>query len=283
MKVGLVLSGGMAKGAYQVGALQAISEFFREQEPLLISASSVGVLNAYAFATGRINQAELMWEQICEDRCRKAVTQMLRSSLLQNSITTVADESELQTDCLYCTLLEMRSRNLVYQNLKNIPKQQHVRYLQASVAMPIYNRAVEIGNCAYYDGAMVDNIPVYPLMKYNLDYLLCIYFDDVSYRFENDYFDNKILKITFPSRSVVNQSIFFQRERIHEMIACGYERTAELLHQTFADGLEDTERAYRQIEIMNGRSERTLRITGDMMVTNLNRVTQRLTKRKIVW
>ena len=70
-------------------------------------------------------------------------------------------------------------------------------YLRASVAMPVYNHAVQIESTAYYDGAMIDNIPVYPLLKHNLDYMICIYFDDICYKFENTYFDNKIVKISF--------------------------------------------------------------------------------------
>ena len=45
MNIGLVLSGGMAKGAYQVGALKAINELFPKGSIKYISASSIGVLN----------------------------------------------------------------------------------------------------------------------------------------------------------------------------------------------------------------------------------------------
>ena len=42
MNVGLVLSGGMAKGAYEVGALSAVSEFFTPNDIGYISAASIG-------------------------------------------------------------------------------------------------------------------------------------------------------------------------------------------------------------------------------------------------
>ena len=47
MHIGLVLSGGMGKGAYQIGALTAIDEFFNPSEFEYVSAASIGVLNMY--------------------------------------------------------------------------------------------------------------------------------------------------------------------------------------------------------------------------------------------
>ena len=45
MKIGLVLCGGMAKGAYQIGVLRAIREFVPREDITTISCASVGVLN----------------------------------------------------------------------------------------------------------------------------------------------------------------------------------------------------------------------------------------------
>ena len=53
--IGLVLSGGMAKGAYQIGALQAIDEFFKPSDFSFISSASIGALNSYAYLTHNIN------------------------------------------------------------------------------------------------------------------------------------------------------------------------------------------------------------------------------------
>jgi len=147
----------------------------------------------------------------------------------------------------------------------------------------VYNRAVQIEGTSYFDGAMIDNIPVYPLLKHNLDYIICVYFDDVCYNFENTYFNNKIIKITIPCESMLKQSLIFRRDRIEEMIDDGYERATYLLKAVFADGYEDSESVYKAIEQMN-RDNRNhgFRVTGDVLVTNLNKLTQKLTKRKIL-
>ena len=48
MNIGLVLAGGMAKGALQLGALYALSEFIPLEEIKYVSCASVGALNSYA-------------------------------------------------------------------------------------------------------------------------------------------------------------------------------------------------------------------------------------------
>ena len=63
MNIGLVLSGGMAKGAYQVGALTAIKEIIPDGNIKYISASSVGALNSYAYAIFRQVMIKILYYQ----------------------------------------------------------------------------------------------------------------------------------------------------------------------------------------------------------------------------
>ena len=58
--LGLVLSGGGAKGAYEVGAWQALEEAGFAADVVAISGTSVGALNAALFAT-RPEAAEALW------------------------------------------------------------------------------------------------------------------------------------------------------------------------------------------------------------------------------
>ncbi|MBR4852805.1 MAG: patatin-like phospholipase family protein, partial [Clostridia bacterium] len=65
MNVGIVLAGGFAKGAYQVGALKAIREFVPMEDVKYISCASIGALNGYAYATQKLEKAEEMWKGFC--------------------------------------------------------------------------------------------------------------------------------------------------------------------------------------------------------------------------
>lgn len=281
MNIGLVLSGGMAKGAYQVGALQAISEVFPKGSIKYVSASSVGVLNSYAFLTDRLGKAADMWHNIEYNGTRALIGSMLKSSYLQQSIKNICSPEDEISEKYYITLMNIRKRLVEYRNLQHVESELLPFYLKASVAMPLYNKPVHINGANYYDGAVIDNIPIYPLMKHNIDYIICIYFDEYGYIFENEYFDNKIIKLTYSSGKMITDSLTFSKSAIDNMIANGYEKTHRILKEVFANGIEDYEFIYHKIDERNRGAERKLRITGDMAVTNINKITQKLAKRKI--
>lgn len=283
MNIGLVLSGGMAKGAYQIGALKALSNFVPLEEIKYISAASVGVLNGYAYATNNIESAETMWKNICSEDSKSLISKILKSSMLQQNIKDLYSPEQKMSADFYCSLLNITNRTIDYKNLLSVEKSDIPDFLKASVAMPIYNKSVQIDKISYYDGAMIDNIPVFPLLKHNLDYIICIYFDDTCYKFENTFFDNRIIKITFPSKNMLKQSIVFSKDSIDDMINEGYLKATQILRTIFSQGYDNLEYIYNVIDYMNLTSEkRSLRITGDVLVTNFNKFTQKFTKRKIV-
>ena len=210
------------------------------------------------------------------------ISQILKSSLLQQDIKNLFAGNDKLTSVFYASLLDITHKNIVYKNLTSVDNSKISLYLKASVAMPVYNRAVMIDDVSYFDGAMIDNIPVFPLLKHNLDYVLCIYFDDVYYKFENTYLDNKIIKITFPCKSFLKQSVVMQRDSIERMIKSGYGRTIDILDSVLKNGYEDLDYIYKATKCRNRNEIRSLRITGDVLVTNLNKVVQRFAKRKII-
>ncbi len=282
MNIGLVLSGGMAKGAYQIGALRAIEKFVPKNEIKYMSCASVGVLNGYAYATDNLDCVEQMWKNICGDKSKTFITSVLKSNILQQDILELYDKSRQLSCAFYTSLLDINHRNLVYKDLREVASDTVPLYLKASVAMPIYNKSVLVDGTAYYDGAMIDNIPVFPILEHNLDYIICIYFDDTCYKFESAEFDKKVIKITFPVENMVKQSVVFKPDSIEDMLKVGYEKTEQLLKNVFANGYDDIEYILNYIEQGNKNTNNSLRITGDVLVTNLNKITQRLTKKKIL-
>lgn len=282
MNIGIVLSGGMAKGAYQVGALKAISEFIPLDAVKYVSCASIGTLNGYAYATDQIDSAVKMWHGLCCEGEKTYISRVLKSDTVKNSIKSLYDRDSLPKAKFYTTLLDVSNYSLVYKNLTSVDPKLIPGYLAASVSMPMYNRAIRIDGVPYFDGAMVDNIPVHPLLKHRIDYLICVYFDDVSYRFETPYFDNKIIKVTFPTDSGLRESLVFTRQSIDKMLTVGYDHTRHILKGILYDGYEDVEAIYKAIELTGVGKPLKLRLTGDVIVTNLNKVTQKFAQRKII-
>lgn len=278
--IGLVLSGGMGKGAYQVGALTAIDEFFRPSDFEYVSAASIGVLNTYAYLTNKLTEAKKIWESVNLKGEKRFITSVLKSSFLQDTITTIISKDTI-TNNFYVPLLDLSNRELDYYNFKDIVPMEIDPYLRASIAMPFYNKGISIGEKILYDGAVVDNIPIFPVLRNDLDYVICIYFDDFNYIFEDDSADNRIIKLTFPDDKIISNSINVNHNAIIYMVNEGYSRTRRILSNIFSNGTDDLETIYRKIEQNNLLElNKKIRITGDVVVTNMNKVVKKIVRNK---
>ena len=282
MNIGLTIAGGMAKGAYEIGALQALSELIPPEQFKYVSGASIGAINGFAFCTGQLELGRELWQSICRPGERLFITQVLRSNRLQDTFTALVEAGKPLQTSFITTLYNASRRTLVYKNLSAVDPALLRSYLQASVAMPIYNKSVPIGEEAFYDGAMIDNIPVFPLTEYDLDYVICIYFDEEIYRFETPEFDRKVIRLSFPAVNVVKQSLVFERGAVEEMMERGYAHTLEVMKPYLVHGWGDKDTVLAAIEEANREETKwKYRITGDLIVTNLNKVTAKFAKRKI--
>ena len=63
-KIGLVLGGGGAKGAYQAGALKAMKEANLIKNITYVSANSIGTINALMFMSDKIDESYDIWLKI---------------------------------------------------------------------------------------------------------------------------------------------------------------------------------------------------------------------------
>lgn len=76
-KIGLVLQGGGARGAYQTGVWRALNEFCVTEHINGVSGASVGALNGAIFATGEYATAERIWENISPDQVFKKNSRLI--------------------------------------------------------------------------------------------------------------------------------------------------------------------------------------------------------------
>lgn len=235
-KIGLVLSGGLAKGAYQLGVLKAINELVRLEDIVAISASSVGTLNAYAFINQRLEAAENIWKTIDCKSMTAFVRHVLQSDFLEKQIDRIATTSNILCNSFYTTLLNTTSRSLSYIDLKKVNPSFLKNYIRASVALPPFNKPISIQQTHYLDGALVDNIPILPLKSEKLDCIICVYFEDYNYNFENVDLNNKTIKINQQSNMFMKNVFLFKHEYIEQMIQDGYVYGKDVLQDFFVNG-----------------------------------------------
>jgi predicted acylesterase/phospholipase RssA len=283
MRVGLVLSGGLAKGAYQIGALRAIMEYLKPCDIEYISASSVGALNAYAFASNNLEEGARMWEGLTPGNEKILVTKVMKSDYLKGC-TIGLTQKQLVTKKQYVSVFRLKEMDVLYVDVNSKEPDEAALFLQAAVAMPVFSRAVKIHGKKYYDGGTIDNIPVFPLMKHELDYIICIYFDEYNYSFEGNDFDDKIIKITFnDNEKIMSNSIWFTKEGTEKMMKDGYDRAKEVLDLVFADGTDNLPGIYKRIKELDALNpDKKLRVTVDVAIHSLNKMMKLFSKRKIV-
>jgi len=190
-KYALVLAGGGAKGAYQIGAWKAFKEL--GIEICAVAGASVGALNATLFAQNNYDQALELWENISLDKVVKLPPDLiidgkfhvrkfdflhlreinkyilkyggLDSTPLQNLINTYVNEDSIRKSNIDLGLVTVNVNRLkpVEIFLDNIPEGQLADYLLASASFPAFKQA-KIDGKNYTDGGVYDNIP-YKMIK----------------------------------------------------------------------------------------------------------------------
>lgn len=279
-KIGLVLSGGLAKGAYQLGVLKAINELVRLEDIVAISASSVGTLNAYAFINQRLEAAENIWKTIDCKSMTAFVRHVLQSDFLEKQIDRIATTSNILCNSFYTTLLNTTSRSLSYIDLKKVNPSFLKNYIRASVALPPFNKPISIQQTHYLDGALVDNIPILPLKSEKLDCIICVYFEDYNYNFENMDLNNKTIKINQQSNMFMKNVFLFKHEYIEQMIQDGYVYGKDVLQDFFVNGelLPDYLETIQEYNQKN--SDLKWYVTCEVFTKRLNKVTRKYLDKK---
>ena len=187
----LVLSGGGAKGAYQIGAWKALIK--NNLSITAVSGASVGALNAALIAQGDEETADKLWEKIRIDSVinipselvsngrlkitaraftdLKLLTSSWRNGLLLDSsplkklINNTLDEDLVRKRGIDLGLVTINRSTIrpVEIFIDSIEKGLLADYLFASASFPAF-RSAEIKGEKYIDGGLHDNIP-YAMLK----------------------------------------------------------------------------------------------------------------------
>lgn len=69
--IGLVLSGGGAKGAYEIGVWQALRDVGLDKHITGVSGTSIGAINSLLFAAGDVETAKTLWTDMSSSESRR--------------------------------------------------------------------------------------------------------------------------------------------------------------------------------------------------------------------
>lgn len=189
-KYGLVLEGGGAKGAYQIGAWKALREAGVQIEA--VAGTSVGALNGALICMDRLEEAEQIWktisyssvmdvddnrmEQLFQGKLK--VTEAVKEVMgffneggkditpLKNLIGEYISEEEIRKSetAFYLLTFSISMMRELDIDVKELPEGLLADFLLASAYLPVFKKEKLHGK-KFMDGGMFNNVPLESLVK----------------------------------------------------------------------------------------------------------------------
>lgn len=266
--IGVVLSGCASKGAYEIGCMQAIEDFFGMDSIRCVSASSIGAMIGQLYGMGRKEELIQAFKDMDSGKYGRYILGFTNNKeAMAELVQIVSCPNEMFYEH-YVTMWNASDSKVEYLPFHTMSTEQLKPYLRAAISFPIFTRGVVIDGTRYLDGALLDNIPIYPLIDKDLDYIFCIYFDNSRYVFESPEFDKKVIKLhDFPNQDRL-EVLFCDPGSYERMYDYGYRYTTDLLKKLFAD----PERVYEAIALHNATNEPAYkhRLTADVVLSGIN-------------
>lgn len=180
--IGLVLSGGGAKGAYDAGVAAALLE--RGLPIPLVAGSSAGALTAAMIVDGRLNRLESTWRGITRDRVYQLRPSVLLAGLLPGWLTLLTlehagslfDPSPLRAliaEAIDLDRVRASPRELVVVTADLVRREPRVfdnrnvtiDVLMAATAVPGVFPPVEVDGELLVDGGLISRAPVLEVLE----------------------------------------------------------------------------------------------------------------------
>lgn len=173
MNIGLVLSGGGARGAAHIGVIKALEEF--NITPTHVSGTSAGAIVGALYAAG------ISWPEILHffktisifqtSRYARNKPGFINSDKFYNDLKTYLpiDSFEALQKPLFIT-----AANVIDGSLKIFNQGELIKPIIASASFPGVFTPTEINGQFYIDGGTINNFPVEPLQK-NCDKIIGVY------------------------------------------------------------------------------------------------------------
>ncbi|MFR1835327.1 MAG: patatin-like phospholipase family protein [Turicibacter sanguinis] len=210
--IGLVLCGGGAKGAYQVGVFKVLEELEIANEIKMISGSSIGALNGALYLMYSADEIDQIWQQcnwtaifgVSKENIKKVNQIVHRVNTRQMSpffgainMVGVANQTGLplqrkgfekvlrqylkpsiiqkQSIDLIVSCGKVNSKQLAYFNLNHQSPKKMQDILFATTAVPMLYNPVYIDNSYYCDPMKYERAPLAPLLKSDCETIIIVY------------------------------------------------------------------------------------------------------------
>lgn len=259
LKIGLVLGGGGARGAYQIGVFEALNEMKIDKYINVISGASIGALNAAIYTQENIELGKEIWCNVSKEKIlptdslnlikrsilvsigsknidfiKKYIPKALEGGNISSSgLESIIDES-IDLDKI------RNSKTKLYVSCTEIPKIQAKYFLlngesdgrikqilHASSAIPMLFESENIDGIEYIDGGITDNVPISPVYYEECDLIIVVALMK-EFRVDRALYPNAQILEVIPSymeEGFIDGALEFTKENSEERIRTGYEDT----------------------------------------------------------
>ncbi|MDD3123829.1 MAG: patatin-like phospholipase family protein [Candidatus Izemoplasmatales bacterium] len=261
-KIGLCLSGGGARGAYQIGAIKALQDAGILEHISHFSGTSIGAANASLIASSGIDKAKEVWFSIPQNALKttmpfkkrfsfeylKSLDQgIFETSFLEEVLVNAINFEQLKTKKVFVTLSDggqynkgvfdlitstfdhyiKKDSKVIYIPLHEIQEKDVIKSVLASCAIPVVFPSVKSEEKKYYDGGVFDNIPVAPLIEVGCDVIIIIHLNK-TYFFATEKYENTAF-IEIKSKTSLGSIFSFSNENSKRLFDMGYSDAMNVL------------------------------------------------------
>ncbi len=279
MKIGIILSGAASKGAYEYGFLRAVVERFGVDSIKCVSSASIGMLAAQTLGVNKPYEFERIWKSIDPKKHGRLFLSYSGDGPIRDEICRVFTPNDKLLFEHYVAVWNFTKSKVEYIPFHKLSYEQTQQYIKGAIAIPLFSNGEVINGDRILDGAFVDNIPAYPLIDKDLDYIFCVYFDNHKYFFENEEFDKKVIKFfDFPNSKRL-EMLAFNPDGFDKMADYAYNYALKTFDELFENESHGAVLAVKQRIEDKLECEHKPRLTADVVLNNINVMTKKYAKR----
>lgn len=193
----IVLSGGGAKGSYEIGFWKAIRKLKINYE--IVTGTSVGALNGALMVQNSYKEALKLWnnisykgilkddidvEEIKKTYVKYALKGGIEPTNLHEMMKKIVDEEKIRNSAINFGLVTVKfpSMSKVEIEKKDIPKGQICDYLMASSACFPFFEMKNINGENYMDGGYYDNLPINLAVKLGATEIIAVDLEAIGFK-----------------------------------------------------------------------------------------------------
>ncbi|MGG7212430.1 patatin-like phospholipase family protein [Clostridium nigeriense] len=256
MKIGLVLSGGGGKGAYELGVWKALKELNIDKYIEVFSGTSIGAFNAVLFAQDNMEAAEALWEEVTMDKlvpiskfdllkkgiglfiggksmnfAKKYMNQKIdEGSVSKDGAKEIIDKYldieavKKNNKICYAACTELPDFKVKYFKVNDYALELGKDIIIASASLPLIYESTEVLGERYIDGGIADNTPIQPVYGEGCDIIIVVLLSKEA-RIDRSLYPNTHIIEIYPrnlNESVINGTLNLDEEAKKNRIREGY-------------------------------------------------------------